>query len=76
MKIPKIVNIFVIQINYKSGISVVGNYRKFDGDTKGNDVTSLKWVSDGSGRPIFMNISEIESIHQLRVKKRLRWVEL
>ena len=75
MKIPKFVNIYKIQINYKSGISVVGDYRKFDGDTKGNEVTSLKWVSDGS-QPIFMNISEIESIHQLRVKKRLRWVEL
>lgn len=75
MKIPKIVNIFVIQINYKSGISVVGDYRKFDGNTKGSEITSLTWDADGS-RPIFMNISEIESIHQLGVKKRLRWVEL
>lgn len=75
MKIPKIVNIFVIQINYKSGISVVGDYLKFDGDTEGNAVKSLKWVADGSG-PIFMNVSEIESIYKLGVKKRLRWVEL
>lgn len=75
MKIPKLVYIFEIQINYKSGISVVGNYRKFGGMTKRNEVSSLEWISDGI-RPLFMNVSEIESIYQLRVKKRLRWVEL
>ena len=75
MKIPKLVNIFKIQINYKSGASVVGNYRKFEGDTNGNEITSLKWIADG-GRPIFMNVPEIESVYQLGVKKRLRWVEL
>ena len=76
MKIPKFVNVFAIQINYKSGISVVANYRKFDCMTNGNEVSSAKWISDDNRRPIFMNISEIESIHQLGVKKRLRWVEL
>ena len=76
MKIPKFVNIFKIQINYKSGISVVGDYRKFDGDTKGNEVASLKWIADGSGQPIFMNVAAIESIHQLEVTKCLRWVEV
>ncbi len=77
MKIPKFVVIFEIQINYKSGISVVGDYRKFDVDTKGNEVTSLKWIAYNSGsRPIFMNISEIESIYQINAKKRIRWVEL
>ena len=75
MKIPKFVNIFKVQINYKSGISVISDFRKFDGVTNGTEVVSLDWLADG-GRPIFMNISEIESIYQLRVKKRLRWVEL
>jgi len=75
MKIPKLVYIFEIQINYKSGISVVANYRKFGGVTKRNEVSSLEWISDGI-RPLFMNVSEIESIYQLRVKKRLRWVEM
>ncbi len=69
-------NISRIQINYKSGISVVGDYMNFDGDTKGNEVTSLKWIADGSGQPIFMNVAAIESIHQLEVLKRLRWVEV
>ena len=75
MKIPKFVKIFKIQINYKSGISVVGDYRKFDGEAKGNEVASLKWIADG-GQPIFMNAAAIESIHQLKVMKRLRWVEV
>ena len=75
MKIPKFVNIFKVQINYKSGISVISDFRRFDGVTKGTEVVSLDWLADG-GQPIFMNISEIESIYQLRVMKRLRWVEL
>ena len=75
MKIPKFVSIFKVQINYKSGISVTSNFRKFDGVTKGAEVVSLDWVTDGA-RPIFMNISEIDSIYQLKEMKRLRWVEV
>ena len=77
MKIPKIVPVFKIQINYKSGISVIGNFRKFVGDANGREITSLKWLTDGDGsRPIFMNVDEIESIYQIGLKKRIRWVEL
>ena len=75
MIIPKFVNIFKVQINYKSGISVISDFRKFDGETKGTEVVSLDWLADG-GRPIFINISEIESIYQLEVMKCLRWVEV
>ena len=75
MIIPKFVYIIKVQINYKSGISVISNFRKFDGKMNGNEIVSLEWVADG-GRPIFMNISAIESIHQLEVLKRLRWVEV
>ena len=75
MKIPKFVNIFKVQINYKSGISVISDFRKFDGVTKGSEVVSLDWLADG-GRPIFMNVAEIESIYQLEVMKCLRWVEV
>ena len=74
MIIPKFVNIFKVQINYKSGISMISNFRKFDGETKGTEIVSLDWLADG-GQPIFMNISEIESIYQLKVMKRLRWVK-
>ena len=79
MIIPKFVYIIKVQINYKSGISVIGNFRKFDGKMKGNEIVSLEWVADGiadGGRPIFMNISAIESIHRLKVMKRLRWVKV
>ena len=79
MIIPKFVYIIKVQINYKSGISVIGNFRKFDGKTKGNEIVSLEWVVDGDGvggQPIFMNVAAIESIHQLEVMKRLRWVKV
>ena len=45
MKIPKFVNIFKVQINYKSGISVISDFRKFDGETKGTEVVSLDWLA-------------------------------
>lgn len=49
--------VYTVQINYKSGISVVCDFVKFDFDGR-----AIQWeVSGGSKYPIMLGAHEIES---------------
>lgn len=59
---------FKIQVNYKSGQSVVlDGVTKFRVTVKG-DVRSFDWEIDSKGKmvPLFFNADEVESVWELR----------
>lgn len=56
--------VFLVQINYKSGTSVTMAFKKFEFEFS-NGYTVSWQTADPSHRPIYMNPSEIESIYQL-----------
>lgn len=56
----------LIKINYKSGTSETYWFKKFDAKYEGGSITSLTWESaNGAIGPIFIGISNIESVYQL-----------
>lgn len=56
----------LVKINYKSGISEAYWFKKFDATYDGGSITSLTWESaNGVNGPIFIGVSNIESVYQL-----------
>lgn len=73
MKLPKIVTVFKIKINYKSGISEVFECSEFS--IKGKN---LKWLvhSHKQYKPFdiaFSSVDDIESIWQVGYRKTVVW---
>ena len=56
-----------IQINYKSGRTIIARFQKFSVTSNGAEITKIEWEIDNSGnmKPLFIGIDEIESIFQL-----------
>jgi hypothetical protein len=53
-----------VQINYKSGQSIIVKVEKLEVSRRGGTLDSIKW--DGiAPEPLFMGIDDIESIWQL-----------
>lgn len=72
MKLPKIINVFKIKINYKSGISEVFECKEFN--LKGKNI-SWKFHSF-QYKPIdiaFNSVEDIESIWQVGHRKTVVW---
>lgn len=53
-----------VQINYKSGQSVVVKCKDFTINSPGGSITHLEW-EDAKPRPLHIGIGEIESVWQL-----------
>lgn len=62
-------DLFTIQVNYKSGIVMIFKVHEFSIDTLGQS-TAVKWVNadiPNNPQPIKLNFDEIESVWQLNV---------
>jgi len=69
MKLPKIVTVFKIKINYKSGISEIFECRSFDVENG-----QVKWTNAGEKRPVLMNYFEaVESVWRVSQHKTIVW---
>ena len=72
MKLPKLITVFKVKVNYKSGISEVFECTKFEILSK-----NLTWKSlDQRYRPIdiaFNSVDDIESIWQVGFRKVIIW---
>jgi hypothetical protein len=53
-----------VQINYKSGQSVVVKCSSFKFVRKGSDMT-VEWSNDAKPRPLLIGVDDIESIWEL-----------
>ena len=62
-------DIYLVQINYKSGNNIKMWFHEFEYVASNGEVEETKWkVSNEFSRPLFMNISEIESVYQIKHK--------
>lgn len=68
----KLVQYAKIQINYKSGISMIMKCTTFDVTIAG-ERRDLKWTRVGGNRPLFMNVDDVESIYQIGNGVTLVW---
>lgn len=64
---------YLVQINYKSGHRIVKWFTHFNVTKDGANLTSAKWTCAGEVRFLHIGIEEIESIVQLKSRKRLAW---
>lgn len=55
-----------VQINYKSGKTVIVNAKKFKAITTNNALTGTEWT-DMIPKTLFMGVDDIESIYQIPV---------
>lgn len=71
MKFPKIIKVFKIRINYKSGIQEVIKMREFE---ISGDFSKVKWVTlSQKHRIIALGIDNIESVYQLGWSYAIIW---
>ena len=56
--------VYLLQINYKSGISVQAEFKKFE--IHGG---KWSWESYGYPKPFLLNIDEVESVWELSVRE-------
>lgn len=77
-KVNWIEPLFLIKINYKSGNSVVGWFTEFQIKSAGAGATSISWTSwsSDSGKPIYLNVSDIESVEQITAVEPIWYVRL
>lgn len=72
MKLPKLITVFKVKVNYKSGISEVFECTKFEIQGK-----RISWTSYGySYKPLdiaFNSVDDIESIWQVGFRKTIIW---
>lgn len=64
-------DLFTIQVNYKSGIAMIFKVHEFSIDTQGNS-TNVSWIAaeiPNNPRPIKLTYDEIESVWQLNAVK-------
>ena len=58
--------VYKVQINYKSGISVIHEFTEFTVTRQGSNIASIKWDTPDQGIfPLVFGIENIESIYQL-----------
>lgn len=72
MKLPKLITVFKVKVNYKSGISETFEALEFS--IKGNNLT---WKSSNNRyKPLdiaFNSVDDIESVWQVGFRKTIIW---
>lgn len=71
MKVPRIIKVFKVRINYKSGIQELIKVKKFEIK---NDFSSATWTeSSAKNQILVMGLENIESIYQIGYSYSIKW---
>lgn len=66
---------YLIQINYKSGLSLKIWFKDFKVIKRGGDISSIEWKEASSRKSIFyIGIDDIESIVQIKKRRAFFWL--
>ena len=71
MKFPRIIKVFKVRINYKSGIQEVIKVKKFEIK---NDFSSATWtIHSAKNRALAIGLQNIESVYQIGWSYGIIW---